>query len=271
MENINIREIGLSIKDILVEDGIHPVENPQAFLTVGQPGAGKTTLAEIVLKEMGDNAVFINGDDYRHRHPNYKELVKKYKDDAVLHTQKFAGQLTEYMIDNLSQEHFNLIIEGTLRTKEVPLRTKDLLEKRGYTVSLEVISVRPEISFLSTIKRYIKSQQRGSIPRMTPKEHHDLVVDSIVKNLNYLYKHGDFSEIKIYNREKECLYDSNLTPNKNPADLLRKEFSRQLSSEEIKEIHKDFDPYAGKQKVSAIIASYAKKIKEKFQSKDFER
>ena len=62
------------------------------------------------MEKMNDNAIFINGDDYRHRHPNYKELVKKYKDDAVLHTQKFAGQLTEYMIDNLSQEHFNLII-----------------------------------------------------------------------------------------------------------------------------------------------------------------
>jgi len=44
-----------------------PHEHPHAYLIVGQPGAGKTTMANIFTnKEQGD-VIFISGDDYQNR------------------------------------------------------------------------------------------------------------------------------------------------------------------------------------------------------------
>lgn len=38
---------------------------PHAYLVVGQPGAGKTTIASMLQKQYADDIVFINGDEYR--------------------------------------------------------------------------------------------------------------------------------------------------------------------------------------------------------------
>ena len=62
------------------------------------------------------------------------------------HTQKFSPQVTERLIDKLSREKYNLIIEGTLRTSAVPLKTAELLKSRGYQVELAVLAVPPILS-----------------------------------------------------------------------------------------------------------------------------
>lgn len=43
--------------------------------------------------------------------------------------------MTEALIDSLSRIEYNLVIEGTLRTAEVPLKTAELLRQRSYGVS----------------------------------------------------------------------------------------------------------------------------------------
>ena len=46
------------------------------------------------------------------------------------------GQMVEYLVDELSKKGYHLLIEGTLRTTEVPRKTAQLLATRGYQVSL---------------------------------------------------------------------------------------------------------------------------------------
>lgn len=220
----------LKIKVRLIK-GKEKTENKKVVILGGQPGAGKTKLARIIRERKEDYAV-ISGDDYRREHPNYKELQKLYKDDAVLKTQKFAGEVTENLIKILSNEGYNLIIEGTLRTKEVPLKTEKLLKEKGYETELSVIATKPELSYLGTLKRYEDMLEVGTIPRSTPKEHHDLVVNGILKNIELIYLENKFDEITIYNREGKNLYSKNETPEKNPKEILEKEFKRELTKDE---------------------------------------
>lgn len=83
----------------------------------------------------------------------------------------FFTEFLSHTLDDLSASGYHLIIEGTLRTTEVPLRARDLLRSRGYDVSLNLILVRPEESYLGTLKRYQQMKEIGLTPRMTPKEH----------------------------------------------------------------------------------------------------
>ena len=162
---------------------------PKAILLGGQSGAGKTTIHRIKQREFQGNIIIIDGDSYRSFHPNYLGLQEKYGKDSVDYTKVFAGQMVEYLVDELSKQGYHLLIEGTLRTTEVPRKTSQLLTTKGYQVSLALIATKPELSYLSTLIRYEELHAIDpSQARATPKEHHD--------------------GIQIYQRDQSCVYDS---------------------------------------------------------------
>lgn len=126
----------------------------------------------------------------------------------------------------------NLIIEGTLRTTEIPERTRALLAEKGYEVELDLLVVKPEISWLRTLKRYSEMKADGTTPRITTKEHHDIVIKNLQHNLEILYKSKTFSEIKLYkekNKIFEEAYSMKKTPNIDPSKILEKEFNKKLA------------------------------------------
>lgn len=208
-------------------------QNPVAYILGGQPGAGKSKLTYMIYEKLNGNIITINGDEYRKEHPKFEELQEIYKDDYVIYTQEFSSKITNKLIEKLSDEKYNLIIEGTLRTKEIPINTLHLLKSKGYDeVNLYLVQVRPEISFLGTLTRYENMKQLGTIPRSTPKEHHDLVINNIIENLDYIYKLKIFDNIEVYNRENENLYSYKNQKNINPSDLFKNEFSRPLFNSE---------------------------------------
>lgn len=102
-----------------------------------------------------------------------------------------------------------MLIEGTLRTTEVPRKTAQLLITKGYQVSLALIATKPELSYLSTLIRYEELHAIDPIQaRATPKEHHDGIVEHLVDNLRELENDKIFNQIQIYQRDQSCIYDS---------------------------------------------------------------
>ena len=182
---------------------------PKAILLGGQSGAGKTTIHRIKQRGFQGNIIIIDGDSYRSFHPNYLGLQEKYGKDSVDYTKVFAGQMVEYLVDELSKQGYHLLIEGTLRTTEVPRKTAQLLKSRGYQVSLALIATKPELSYLSTLIRYEEVYAvNPSQARATPKEHHDGIVGHLVGNLRELENDKLFDQIQIYQRDRTCVYDS---------------------------------------------------------------
>lgn len=173
-----------------------PSDNPKVFLLGGQPGAGKTGLENMINKH--SEYISISGDDFREYHPLFEELNEKYGKDSSKHTQQWAGEMTEKIIKELKDNKYNLIIEGTL-------------------------------------ERYETMLKRGKTPRMTPKEHHDLVVNNIPYNLDVLYKSGKFDNIRLFNRDNNCLYNLKETPDISPKEIINQEFNREWKSNEIEE------------------------------------
>lgn len=195
--------------------------NPKAILLGGQSGAGKTTIHRIKQKEFRGNIIIIDGDSYRSLHPNYLALQEKYGKDSVDYNKVFAGQMVEHLIGELSNQGYHLLIEGTLRTTEVPRKTAQLLRAKGYQVSLALIATKPELSYLSTLIRYEEVYMvNPSQARATPKEHHDGIVEHLVGNLRELEITKLFDQIQIYQRGRVCVYDSK-TNEGSAADVLQ--------------------------------------------------
>lgn len=215
-----------------------PSPTPRAFLLGGQSGAGKSNLTIQIENEYGKNMVTINADEYRKFHPHIVALQKMYDKDSVLYTQKFSGQMAEGLINTLSDDLYNLVIEGTLRTVEVPKRTACLLKSKGYQVDLAVMAVKPTISYLSTLLRYEKMLELGQHARATPKKHHDLIVENIPANLARLYQEQTFDNIQLYDRQGVCLYNMRTTPTISPEAIICAFFSAPLTPLEEEFIHK---------------------------------
>ena len=227
-------------------DGVSSFKEPFAVLTGGQPGSGKTTIARIFQELTHEDIVFINGDDFRKLHPNFLEIYKEYGSDFATYTGEFSGRMVQEIIESVAEYRANMIIEGTLRTASVPDFTRSYLQEKGYEVDLAIMVVRPEISYLSTLKRFNQMLENGTSGRKTNTEDHDVVVNKIIGNLDKLYKENKFNDILLFNRNKECLYEKIETPDKNPADLIKKEFNRNLTKEEIDKIILDYQNYVDK-------------------------
>lgn len=180
--------------------------SPRAFLLGGQSGAGKTTLHSVLNKEFRGNIVVVNGDEYRAYHPRFEQLHEVYGDKAVAYTAAWAGKMTEALIDVLSAAGYNLVVEGTLRTSQVPMDTAKLLRGKGYSVSLALMAVKPEMSLISCKIRYEQMRLNGQVPRATDPAHHEKIIKEIVGNLAVLEDSGLFDEIRLYSRAKKLLH-----------------------------------------------------------------
>ena len=241
MKNYTDEELEKQFKKILhfYKSRYSPTENPKVFLLGGQPGAGKSGLENAINIE--NEYISISGDDYREYHPKFEELNIRYGKESSKYTQQWAGEITERLIKELGKEKYNLIIEGTLRTAELPLKEARAFKKAGYEVELNVVVVKPEKSRLGTLERYEAMLKQNKVPRMTPKEHHDLVVNNIGNNLEIIYNSKAFDNIKLFDRGNNLLYNYKENPDINPKDILNKEFNREWKKEEIEEFKEKWD------------------------------
>ena len=210
----------------------HTQERPRAFLLAGQPGAGKTRLAAMAVSLMDGDAVFINADDYRRYHPNYRKLYAEFGPDCVDMTRAFSGTVTEHLIQRLSDSRLNLVIEGTGRTVDVPRTTAEDLTANGYAVELAVIAARPEVSLCSTLLRFYQMNEGGTIPRATAVPAHDAVVAALPGNLDILNGLDCISRLRIWDRDLALLFDSDADMVR-PSEALLGFWSRPWSAAEL--------------------------------------
>ncbi len=196
------------VSELLIGERTSPAGCPRAVLLGGQSGAGKTTLHRLFQDSFDHDVVIVNGDEYRSRHPRFEQLSVQYGVDSPAHTAAWAGRMVEAVVDALSVMGYNLIIEGTLRTSEVPLKTATLLRSRGYGVSLALMAVKPEISLVSCQLRYEQMCLAGMEPRAVDPAHHRNIVEGIVSNLKTLEESGLFDAVALYDRSERRLFCS---------------------------------------------------------------
>ena len=204
-----------------VVEGIHPSEKPFAVILGGQPGAGKSNIYDYYERNITNNFVRINCDDYREYHPNFKEIYEKYGDADSDYTQDFVSRVNKRLVSELSKEKYNMIVESTLHSTRVPLAICGQLKKLNYSVELCVMGTYKAISWQSTIVRKEEMKKNGIQPRGVTKEYHDYVCKNICNSLSIVYQSKKMDNILVLSREKSrILYDARITPDLNPEQIL---------------------------------------------------
>ena len=219
-------------------------ENPKVYFLGGQSGAGKSKLKDRIGKE---NLV-IDVDEFRKYHPNYFGLYKKYGKESAKYTHNFASAVADELVKKSIEKRVDVIVDGTLKSFKTPKERAEEYKKNGYSLEINTVVVKPEKSFLSNLMRYEELIEEKKIPRLAPKEIHDECVKNFPVTVSELYKTKLFDNIKLYNRENECVYDMSKTPNIDPKSIIEKEFTREWKKEEYIEYLNQWEKLIGKMK-----------------------
>lgn len=206
-------------KDTLVKYSINPTRQyfPYGYVLGGQPGAGKSYLTELANEKCYKNIFIINGDDFRKYHPNYSELQRKFGKDSPKYTAAFAGKMTEAILNKAIEEHYNIVIEGTFRTPETPIKTLSKMKENGYRTEVMIQTCNKEVSWKSCQERYVAMQKVDEIngtneARWTDKAHHDLVCEVLAKNIKTVCESRKVDKTEVFFRyesgNNELFYSS---------------------------------------------------------------
>lgn len=168
----------------------------RAIVLGGQPGAGKSSLIKKYSGELNHNVVIINADEFRKYHPRFNEIEKDSasinssdtRSNSSTRTGEWSGKMSEAILRKSVENGYNVIIEGTFRTTEIPIKTLAGLRSNNYETTIAIKTCPQEQSYQNTIDRYESEKQLNGYGRLTPKEHHLKVVGNLAKNTETIYK-----------------------------------------------------------------------------------
>jgi UDP-N-acetylglucosamine kinase len=197
----------------LIMNGVVKEEKKTAYIVGGQPGSGKSALAQSLLSK-NRNIVFINGDDLRVYHPAYVPYLKENDQEVADRTQELCNFWIEKSIAECIKNSLSFIVEGTMRTTKAPLLTASKAAESGYEVYGCVISAPYELSLASINYRYTETKRIEGYARFTKKESHDEAYKNLPETMKSLLNQNVFSGVTVYKRLDGSFTGESFSPQK---------------------------------------------------------
>ncbi|MBO0939410.1 GNAT family N-acetyltransferase [Fibrella sp. HMF5335] len=181
------------------------VTNPTALFLGGQPGSGKSGLAQYQLKQFADRGgvVLINSDALREYHPAFANLQRTDADRASFLVNPDTVIWQQKLINAAVGNKRNLLLDGTLGGNPAPiLATMKRLRSAGYTIQVSVLAVPAEQSRLGIYRRYEDQLTIKGAGRWVGMETHNRVFNEIPQNLALFQQQLVVDQIHLYARPK---------------------------------------------------------------------
>lgn len=178
-------------------------ESPSVHFFGAQPGAGKfyiqSSLAgHLQALDHPDAVMSIIGDEFRPYHPQYHALLAQNDEHAAFYTDADSARWIEQAIELSCTATPHVIVEGTLRTPAVTLRTAIGYRERAFATNLHVVAVHQYVSRLRIIGRYFEQVARSGHGRYTVREAHDKAYAALPASLAALAESGVLDQITLY-------------------------------------------------------------------------
>ncbi|GHT02211.1 hypothetical protein FACS189440_09720 [Bacteroidia bacterium] len=197
MQRAEVEQIFERKKEYLLRN-LTSSETPIAIILGGQPAAGKSQLT-LRAQENHPNKKFliVNGDLFRLYHPQQSELIK----DPLSYSEKtqiFSNVFTEKLIQEAQKNKFNIIVEGTMRNKNVPLSTAKIFKDAGFRVEAYIIAAPALFSEIGIYNRYQNEVKFAGTGRLADINSHNEAVESLPYSVEALFRNQAVDRISIY-------------------------------------------------------------------------
>ena len=176
----------------------------KAIILCGQPGSGKSYFADYNYLR---THYHIDGDSYRRFHPGFEEIMREHPAQMPELTQTFTNSVVERLIDDLAKRQINIVVEGTLRDPQVPIKTYNNLLEKGYSVSVDFIAVDAKTSWKATLQRAAQLYELGKEVRIVPHKKYNYIVGNIEKNVDFIERTTDMP-LRVITRTGDQLFPS---------------------------------------------------------------
>jgi len=187
-----------------------PSSSPAVVLMGGQPGSGKSGLLDVATDDLSTptaRAVQIVGDDLRDYHPDYQRLLASDDRTAAAATDRDSGRWVQMCLAYAREQRYSVIVEGTMRDPQVPLRTAAAFRAAGYRVQAWVMAVDPLSSRLGILARYHEQRAAMGYGRFTLNAAHDAAVAGVLDSVDALQNAGAVDRMLVVARGPELIAD----------------------------------------------------------------
>ena len=176
-----------------------PQKHPQCVILGGPPASGKSTLADPFIT---DEAVWINIDELRQRHPSWDSLNMMNDKYTAFYTNADAGIWYELLIRESVANKYNIIIENTFGDKDVCLYLCDNLSLAGYDVHIKGMVVSYDKILLGSYKRYEINKAGTGYGRFVLSYSIDGAYKKFPDTIVALQKQGKVKSIELHSRSE---------------------------------------------------------------------
>lgn len=186
--------------------GLTPASKPRAIFTGGQPGSGKSTVAEQAMRDLRNNAVRSDADEIRPYHPDYSRLLKSGVKEAADLVHSDAALWASELRREAQSRRFNIIIDGTMRDPVAIATVAKSLRDDGYHVEGRVMAVNDLVSTMHIHKRYETQMEAQGVGRFATKDQHDRAFSALPASLETLERNRSIDRLTIFNRDGAAIY-----------------------------------------------------------------
>ena len=176
-----------------------PQIHPQCIILGGPPASGKSTIADTLIT---DEAVWINIDELRQRHPSWDSLNMMNDKYTAFYTNADAGIWYELLIRESVANKFHIIIENTFGNRDVCLYLCDNLSYEGYDVHIKGMVVSYDKILLGSYKRYEKNKAGTGYGRFALPYSIDSAYKIFPDTIVALQKQGKVKSIELHSRSE---------------------------------------------------------------------
>lgn len=196
-----------------------PVPTPVALFLGGQPGSGKSGLAQFHLKQFASKGgvVLVNSDALREYHPAFAHLQRTDADRASFLVNPDTVLWQQKLIDKAISGRYNLLLDGTLGGNSAPiLQTMQRLRTEGYSIHISVMAVPAYQSRLGIYQRYQDQVLRKGHGRWVGMGTHDAVYNQLTDRIDQLEQQQVVDHISVFvrpvgNQPPALIYENRLT------------------------------------------------------------
>lgn len=160
----------------------------KAFILLGLPGSGKSTIATPLSQEEG--AFIVDADEFKKRIP---EFQKDHRMVTAVH--KESVDLADRFMDDLANEDYNMIIGKVGGSFEGIEYILDTLGSKGYDIQI----IYNDVPMEETLRRSIERYKSGETDRLVPFEVTAYADGRILDTFDKALQHEAVSGGKLYN------------------------------------------------------------------------
>ncbi|MEU5971944.1 zeta toxin family protein [Streptomyces globisporus] len=189
-----------------------PQERPVVVLVAGQPGAGKTEIADLVQASLGrrGGAVRVCRDLYKPMHPSYAALLAADVRTAGAKVRPDTSRWQAQVEEHVRAQRFDAVVESALADPTEFRASSAAYRSSGHRIEIVVVATAEAWSQLGTLDRLLTGAAAGEGPRYVGWDNLDTCAKELPGTLAVIEAEQLADRITVVRRDRTVLYDNEL-------------------------------------------------------------